>query len=313
MKVGALEPRALRRRLRGPGLRLRTGPVVSCIRSPLEAVARGIALHYAAHPLEPDEAFADFHVSVERPAGLRRWWRPQVLFKLDGESPFTPLPGDQGFPILEWGLNWCITGLYHRFLTLHAAVLERGGRALVLPAPSGSGKSTLCAALALSGWRLLSDELTLIDPATGLIHPLPRPVSLKNESIDAVRRFSAAARFGQAVRETSKGTVAHMCPPLEGVLRAGEPARPGWVVLPRFAAGQGAQLQPLPKAQTLMRLVENAFNYNIHGLDGFRRLAALADASGCHAFSYGRLEEAVAVFDALAAEAAATAGAEPCP
>jgi hypothetical protein len=306
MKVGALDAHALRRRLRGPGLRLRTGPVVNHIRSPLEAVAAGIALHYAEHPLEADDAFADFHVSVERPSGLRRWWRPQVLFKLDGESPFTPLPGDQGFPILEWGLNWCITGLYHRFLTLHAAVLERGGRALLLPAPSGSGKSTLCAALALSGWRLLSDELALIDPATGLIHPLPRPVSLKNASIDVVRRFSAAARFGAPVHETSKGTVRHMCPPLLGVQRAHESARPGWIVLPRYAAGQAAQMAPLPKAQALMRLVENAFNYNVHGLAGFERLADMVDTSACHQFSYGRLEDAVAVFDALAAAAPST-------
>lgn len=301
MRVDALDARALRRRLRGPGLRLRTGPVLNCIRSPLEAVARGIALHYAAHPVE-DEGFADFHVSVERPAGLRRWWRPQVLFKLDGVSPFTPLPGDQGFPILEWGLNWCLTGLYPRFLTLHAAVLERHGRALVLPAPSGSGKSTLCAALALSGWRLLSDELALIDPGTGLIQPLPRPVSLKNDAIEVVRRFAPAARFGPPVHETAKGTVAHMRPPADGVARALEPARPGWIVLPRWAAGQPAQLQPLPRAQALMQLVENAFNANLHAADGFECLARVVDASACHRFSYGRLEDAVQVFEALAAQ-----------
>jgi HprK-related kinase A len=226
-----------------------------------------------------------------------------VLFKLDGESPFTPLPGDQGFPILEWGLNWCITGLYHRYLTLHAAVLERHGRALVLPAPSGSGKSTLCAALALRGWRLLSDELALIDPDTGLIQPLPRPVSLKNASIDVIRGFEPAARFGPPVHETSKGTVVHMAPPREGVARAAEPARAGWIVLPRYAQGQAAQLVPLPKAQALMRLVENAFNYNVHGLAGFERLARMVDDSACHRFGYARLEEAVAMFDALAAGA----------
>jgi HprK-related kinase A len=306
VRLDALDERALRRRLRGPGLRLRTGPVLNCIRSPLEAVAQGIALHYAAHTVE-DDAFADFHVSVERPAGLRRWWRPQVLFRLDGESTFNPLPGNQGFPVLEWGLNWCLTGLYHRFLTLHAAVLERGGRALVLPAPSGSGKSTLCAALALSGWRLLSDELALIDPATGLIQPLPRPVSLKNASIEVVRRFAPQARFGAPVHETSKGTVVHMSPPADGVARAAEPARPGWIVLPRYTPGRDARLEPLPRAQALMHLIENAFNYNVHGLAGFERLARMVDDSACHRFGYARLEEAVAMFDALAAGARATA------
>jgi predicted ATPase len=45
---------------------------------------------------------------------------------------------------------------------LHAAVVEKNGKALILPALPGSGKSTLSAALAMNGWRFLSDEFTMI-------------------------------------------------------------------------------------------------------------------------------------------------------
>ena len=91
-------------------------------------------------------------------------------------------------------MNWCIAGHAHHYLMLHAAVLEKNGQAVILPGDPGAGKSTLTALLALSGWRLLSDEITLIDRDDGLIVPLARPVSLKNASIDVVRAFSSDAR-----------------------------------------------------------------------------------------------------------------------
>jgi HprK-related kinase A len=182
-------------------------------------------------------------------------------------------------------------------MILHAAVLERGGRALLLPAPSGSGKSTLCAGLAFKGWRLLSDELVLLDPTHGHVTPLPRPVSLKNESIDAIRAFAPAAAFGALVHETVKGTVAYITPPVEAVERGSETSLPAWIVYPRFEPGTAAILEPIPKARAFMALIECAFNYDVHGRAGFAALAQLVDTVECYNFSYSRLEDAVAIFD----------------
>lgn len=301
MRLADLEPAQLGRLLEGPGLRVRTGPVVSCIHSDVPQVRAGLALHYAQHTVESDDGFADFHISIERPRGLPGWLRPRVSFYFDGQEPFARLPGDQGFPMLEWGLNWCVSAQAHQFLILHAAVLERGGRALILPAPSGSGKSTLCAGLAFSGWRLLSDELTLLDPTCARVVPLPRPISLKNASIDVMRSFAADAVFGPVVSETSKGSVAHVRPPLDAVLRADERALPGWVVLPRFEAGAATSLQPLSKGRAMMRLIECSFNYNVYGRQGFEMLADAVERSDCYELSYSNLHEVVAAFDALAA------------
>jgi HprK-related kinase A len=300
MIVADLAPHELARALASPGLRLRTGRIVTAIRSPIPAVAEGIGIHYAEHPLEPAEGFADFHVHVRPPNGARRFFRRQVLFHFEGAAPFRPLPFEQSFPMLEWGLNWCISANCHQYLILHAAVLERGGRALVMPAPPGSGKSTLCAALALSGWRLLSDELALIDPVSLEVHAVPRPVSLKNASIDVIRSFSNDARLGPLVHNTNKGTVAHMKPPTRSVREAHLPATPAWVVFPRYDAGSAARLAPVPKAQAFMQLVDNAFNYDVHGRRAFDTLVRVVDGGACFEFSYSRLEEALPVFAGLA-------------
>lgn len=298
MIVADLSPPELRERLQ-TGLYLRTGPIVSCITSTQPLLAEGIALHYAAHALESD--FADFHVRIDRPRNLRRWYRPQVHFYFDETPSFHPLPADQAFPMLEWGLNWCVSNHCNQWLIIHAAVLEKQGKTLLLPAPPGSGKSTLCAGLAHSGWRLLSDELALIDPHSGHVVPLPRPVSLKNQSIDILRRFAPHAVFNPAVHDTIKGTVAHMRAPSIAVEQAEKTAAPGWIVLPRFEAGAAPNLQPMSRARGLMALIENAFNFDLHGRRGFTVLGDFVDACDCYSFSYGSLEDAIAGCESIVA------------
>lgn len=302
LSLAELSPAELVRRLTAEGLRLRTGPVTYCIRSVLPEVRKGLSSLYGDYPVVEPGGFADFHISVDRVGGLRRWLRPQLSFRIDGDSPFTPLPGHQGLPMLEWGMNWCMTGICQQFLILHAAVLERHGRALVMPAPSGSGKSTLCAALLFRGWRLLSDELALIELQSGQLVPMPRPVSLKNASIEVIQRFAGErVRFGSVVHDTMKGRVGHFAAPMDAIRRADERAIPGWVVLPRFSAGAETTITPLPKARTLMRLVENAFNYNVHREAGFQALADLVERSDCIEMTYGDLDDVVQRLERLAA------------
>jgi len=297
--VADLSIRDLLGLLAGPGLNLRTGQFVNRIFSGLKSVGEGLQLLYADYPLSESDDFTDFHVHVERPRDLRRWFRPQVLFRFDATVPFKPLPLHHAFPMLEWGLNWCVSSHCHQYLVIHAAVVEKHGHALILPAPPGSGKSTLCAGLVTRGWRLLSDELTLIDPASGQLVPVPRPIGLKNASIEVIRRFAPGAVIGRSSSDTMKGTVAHMQAPRASVLCAKETALPGWIVFPRFIAGSPARLQPWPKAHAFMRLADNAFNYSLHGAAGFEALAQMVDRSLCFEFSYGDLEEAAALFAEL--------------
>ena len=161
--------------------------------------------------------------------------------------------------------------------------------------------STAPAHARFRGWRLLSDELSLLGKDTGQMSAVARPISLKNASIDVMRGFVADAVLSDVVRDTLKGTVAHLRPPQDSVAQALEPATPRWIVLPRYEAGAPATLTPLPRARAFMELAQNAFNYNLLGEAGFTVLAGLVDGCECYRFSYGNLDEAVATFAGLAA------------
>lgn len=299
LTVSALAPGELRRRLAGPGILLQTGSFVTRLRSDIGHVADGVGLLYADYPLREQPGFADFYVHMAHSRGVRRFIGRQVIFNHDGHAPFKPLPVDQAFPMFEWSMNWCVSSRAHDWLVIHAAVVERDGCAVILPAPPGSGKSTLCAALVSRGWRLLSDELTMVRLADGRIEPLPRPISLKNASIGVIREYAPGAVFSRSVNDTNKGTVAHVKPPADSVARAGETARAAWIVFPKYVAGAAPVFERLPQARAFMQVADNAFNYSLLGARGFEALGRLIDGSASYRFSYGQLDDAMAAFERL--------------
>jgi HprK-related kinase A len=286
-------------RLHGRGLIICSGPFKFRIFSSIDSVAAGLKLLYSDYPIGEDGDFVDFNVTLNRGTGLRRWWRPQVNFSSNGIYPFVPLPVSHAFPLLEWAMNWCISTQAHHYLMLHSAVIERDGCAVIMPAPPGSGKSTLCAGLVNRGWRLLSDELALISLTDQMITPLGRPISLKNQSIEVIRNFAPGAIFNQLTHDTSKGTVSHMKVPSDQLARIKERARPKWVIFPKYVPNSAAELTPRSKANSLLELGRNSFNYMVLGLTGFEVLSDVVSASDCYDFRYSQLEDAVAVFDGL--------------
>jgi HprK-related kinase A len=128
---------------------------------------------------------------------------------------------------------------------------------------------------------------------------VPRPVSLKNKSIQIIREFSSEVVMGREFFETAKGTVAHMKPPLSSIERSGEPALPAWVIFPKFQAGASTNLSRRSKARTLIKLTKNAFNHSALGQAGFETAAGIIERCDCFDFIYSNLEEAVTAFNGL--------------
>lgn len=255
---------------------------------------------YADSTLLDELDFVDFHIRLEQPFGLRRFIRPQVNFLYDQASPFKPLPLNQSCAFFEWGLNWAIAQHAMQYLIIHSAVLEKDGKAIILPGIPGAGKSTLCAAMCHHGWRLLSDEQALICASTGDITPIARPICLKNESISIIKDLCPDAEFGTIVHGTSKGDLTHVKAPQDSLTRINETAKPCLIVFPQYDASQSqALLSPMTRGAALIELISHCFNYTTLGRVAFTTLSSAVANSECFKFSYNNLEQALAIFDQL--------------
>ncbi|MBK1617407.1 HprK-related kinase A [Lamprobacter modestohalophilus] len=273
------------------------------LRTPIESLASLLHHFWRDFPLVDEPAIIDCHIAVSRHLIHRRWPNPELLILVDGRAIGPSFPLAHHFPMLEWGVNLCLARRANHLLMLHAAVMERHGQALLLPALPGHGKSTLCAALTHSGWRLLSDEFGLVRPEDGLLLPVPRSLPLKNASIDVIRAFAPQADLGPAFEGTHKGTVAHVRPPTESVQRMDEPAQPRWVVFPRWVAGSRLRLEPVVKPDAFLMVATNAFNYDILGQTAFELVGQMVDACDCYTLVYSDLKEAMAVLNELTSSA----------
>jgi HprK-related kinase A len=300
MILSDLTEKELAARFHGRGLVISSGPFRFRIKTHIEAVQRGIKLLYTDYPVPDEGEFIDFTVTLRQSGGIRRWWHPQVNFDFGGMAPFLPLPLDHAYPLLEWGMNWCISSQVQYCLNIHAAVIERNGFALIMPAPPGTGKSTLCAALVTHGWRLLSDELTMISLNDRMVMPLVRPISLKGKSIEILQAFSPNAVFNEPTRNTIKGTVTHMKVPRDHIDRCHERVPPRWIVFPKYVPNSMPVLTPKSRADSLIELGRNAFNYMVLGLTGFETLVQVVSRCSCYDFQYSQLDDAISIFDDLA-------------
>ncbi|MCB1957153.1 MAG: HprK-related kinase A [Rhodocyclaceae bacterium] len=262
-------------------------PFTVRLQSPFPDVEQHLARFYGRYDRAADGCFVDFHVRLVPGEWIHRVWRPQVRFLVDDQNPFIPLPADQAAPMFEWGLNWTVASRSLGLSVLHAAVLGKGDDAIILPGFPGAGKSTLCASLALlEGWRLFSDELAILDPATGWLLPHPRPISLKNQSIDIVAAFPGA-HIGPRFEDTRKGTVAHAAVPDASVVQASKPGRPRWLVFPRFEAGAATSVVEIPKAEAFALIQQQSFNRDRLGDVGFDTLGRMLSDVRCYATVYG--------------------------
>ena len=269
------------------------GPVSFRVGSAWKAPVQALADLYADYPA-PEGEVCDFTVRLEPEKPWRRWLRPSVAIQGDYMLPdAVPMSLAHGLLAAEMGMNLQMALGQKRFLLLHAASAERGGRALILTGESGAGKSTLAALLGERGWRLMGDEFALLDCESGMLNAFPRAISLKNGSIEVMRRVAGEGRFGPVLEGTPKGRIRHLKPNAEAIARMAEPARPSLILFPRF--GGERAMRAVGAAEAFVRLTQASTNYVALGGRGFGALSELVATTPSLAIDYPDTETALAL------------------
>lgn len=278
---------------------LDVGAARIAVHSPLASFHADLDRVYPHQQSEDASAFADVRVALL--PGPRRLLKPQVSLWSEAERPFEPYPRHSALPLFEWGGNWLLAQRLNAYLLLHAGVVARGERALILPAAPGSGKSTLTCALHLAGWRYLGDEFGVVDVDSGAVLPMLKPAALKNQSIEVIGA-RAGAVLGRRFAGTRKGDVAHFVPDQASHAQRHVSAHPRLVVFPQYRAGAPLRCTAVGAAEAAMRLGLNSFNYRALGAVGFHAAARIAREAPAWELEYANLDAAIERIETLLTE-----------
>ncbi len=294
--IDEVEIGELKRLLRA-GITISAPPFQVRVQSDNSVLGESLKRLYGACRIDGDAQAADFVIRVGATSAIRRFVRRDVIALIDTPPPFTRLPYEMAPLMFEQALNWCVATRTFTHLVMHAAVVARDGKALIIPGESGQGKSTLCAALVSRGWRHLSDEFAMIDPETLEITAHPRPISLKNESLEAVTAWGAAPE--SVMEGTPKGTVGYLPPSMGAIESAGQRAMPAAILFPGYTVDSDPSITKMEKGRAFIILTACSVNYRELGEEGSKAMTRLVSRTPIYRTTYPDTASSVGLVESL--------------
>jgi hypothetical protein len=172
-----------------------------------------------------------------------------------GELFAEAIPFDTALEVLEREIRIEIALRAPEVIFVHAGVVAKGDRALVLPGASFTGKTTLVAALADAGATYFSDEYAVLD-ADGNVHPYARPLGVR---VNGVHQRHDAGQRGWDVGEHPVPVKAVVVATYsDGASWSPQPLSEGAAVLALLANTVPAQTRPAESLNAATRAVEGA-------------------------------------------------------
>ena len=83
----------------------------------------------------------------------------------------------------------------------------------------------------------------------------------------------------------------------------GGPCEARWVVFPTYTGGEATKLKPIGRAEALVELAKNTFNFNQHSRESLDQLEVVVRACDCYRLDVGTLDGAIECIEGLFADA----------
>lgn len=174
---------------------------------------------------------------------------------------------------------------------VHAAVLERNRRCILIAAESGTGKSTTAYALQKGGFRYMSDELAPIEVATASVFPYRHSLCLKTPPpspfADLPEHFATERTLHIPVRQLNQ-VDDDRAVPLSTM-----------VFLHRSHGNDIARMRSISPAEAAARLYGNTLNALAHANSGIDAATAIARQVPAYHLDAGNLADTCRLLDEL--------------
>ena len=277
--------------------RVAIGGLTVTLRSDLDDVRREFNALYRCYPQDPPCSDNTLRMELRRRSdSLPGRARYRVIG--DGRELFSCVRRAEALPYLEWGINRGVIARPSRFLLLHAAGAVLRDQAMLLAAPSGSGKSTISIALLADGWRLLGEEIDMIDPATLHAHPFPKALCIKSHGCKPLERIGVPAPACKHFVKALGTRVGHVAIPVDQVAyRACAVSR---IVLPIWTGSKRPELRPVSRVHAALALTAQILNRADFGLGCVKVISRLVAGAECYELRSGEIDQTVRVLRELA-------------
>jgi hypothetical protein len=172
-------------------------------------------------------------------------------------------------------------------LILHAALMSKRGRGLMIGGVSGAGKSSLAAWFIQQGWTYHGDDQMYAEASDRHWEGFARPLCFKG---DWASMFPAIAARPESVVEVGAQTL--VPPDVFGQEVLPEASvRPGMMLFPTFRKGSDFSLKRLPAGQVTIRLAQSILNGGNLIHRGVAQAAEIARACPGYDMTYGHFDQ----------------------
>jgi hypothetical protein len=201
-----------------------------------------------------------------------------------------------------------LLSLWHKSLDMplvHAGLVSRSGRGVLLAGPGGSGKSTSAITSACAGFDYLSEDLVGLQSLAGdgfVGHSLYSSTFVEPDHLERFALFERHAIKGRYPFEKKHLVLLSQVPSL----RFARACRIEALVLPCVMHLPAARLRPASKGEALLTLAPSSLlvGEKSNGLQGFNKLAKLVEQVPCYWLELGGvLDEIPRVLEGLLSEA----------